>query len=120
VASPLFAGVLALVNDARLSNGRGPVGFVNPALYRLPVSANTGSNAPIIDVNAPKQPVGGLYGALGYDNFALFVTIDSDVDNSGKVIENVDTSLRSQRGYDNVTGLGTPSVPQLIQALGQH
>jgi len=42
------------------------------------------------------------------------------VDNSGKVIENVDTSLRSQRGYDNVTGLGAPRVPQLVEALGQH
>ena len=120
VASPLFAGVLALVNDSRLSNGRGPLGFVNPALYRLPVGANKASNEPIIDVNAPNKPIGGLYGALGYDDYALFVAIDSYVDNSGNVIENVDTSLRSQRGYDNVTGLGAPSVPQLIQALGQH
>jgi subtilase family serine protease len=120
VASPLFAGVVALVNDSRLSNGRGPIGFVNPALYRLPVGETTGSGRPIIDVNAPSKPVGGLYGALGYDNYAVFVGIDSYAESNGTVIENVDTSLRSQHGYDNVTGLGAPRVPQLIEALGQH
>jgi subtilase family serine protease len=119
VATPLFAGVLGLVNQSRFSQGRSPVGFANPALYRLRVGKTAGSGTPIVDVNAPSKPTGGIYGALGFDNFALFVAIDSYVDSNGKVIENVDTSLRSAPGYDNVTGLGSPSVPELIEALGQ-
>jgi subtilase family serine protease len=119
VATPLLAGVMGLVNQARFSQNLGPVGFANPALYRLPVGTSAGSGTPIVDVNAPSKPTGGLYGALGYDNYAVFVAIDSYEDSSGKVIENVDTSLHSSPGYDNVTGLGAPSVPELIEALGQ-
>jgi hypothetical protein len=33
------------------------------------------------------------------------------------LIEGADTSLRTTRGYDNVTGLGTPNVPALIDAF---
>lgn len=120
VATPLFAGVLGLVNQSRFAQRLAAVGFVNPALYRLPVGETAGSGTPIVDVNAPSTPTGGLYGQLGFDNFALFATIDSYVDSKGKVIENVDTSLRSAPGYDNVTGLGVPNVPGLIESLGKH
>ncbi len=119
VATPLLAGVLALVNESRFSQRLSSLGFVNPALYRLPVGETVGSSTPIVDVNAPSKPTGGLYGELGFDNFALFATIDSYLDSKDKVIENVDTSLRSAPGYDNVTGLGVPNVPELIDSLGK-
>ncbi|KAM5532589.1 hypothetical protein V8D89_013715 [Ganoderma adspersum] len=32
-AAPIFASMIAAVNDARISAGKGPVGFINPALY---------------------------------------------------------------------------------------
>jgi len=118
VASPLFAGVLALVDEHRFRRGKGPVGFVNPALYRLPIEAE-GSNAPIIDINAPSEPIGALEGILGCSQFVVFETMDSYPDSNGNVIENVDSSLRSALGYDNVTGLGAPNIPALIDALGK-
>eukprot|EP01099_Mayorella_cantabrigiensis_P004343 TRINITY_DN325_c0_g1_i3.p1 TRINITY_DN325_c0_g1~~TRINITY_DN325_c0_g1_i3.p1 ORF type:complete len:577 (+),score=119.98 TRINITY_DN325_c0_g1_i3:87-1817(+) len=34
-AAPVVAGILTLVNSARLVKGKPPVGFVNPALYQL-------------------------------------------------------------------------------------
>jgi hypothetical protein len=37
---------------------------------------------------------------------------------NGGVIEGADTSLRTTNGYDNVTGLGTPILPDLVAALG--
>lgn len=117
VASPTFAGVLALVNEHRFSQGQGAIGFLNPALYKLNVGEDPGSGAPIIDVNAPSEPIAGLYGFLSFDNFVGIATIDSYPTSSGKIIENVDTSLRSAPGYDNVTGLGVPSVPEFIEAL---
>ncbi|KAF5388189.1 hypothetical protein D9615_000690 [Tricholomella constricta] len=32
-SSPTFAGIVALLNDVRLSNGQPPLGFLNPLLY---------------------------------------------------------------------------------------
>jgi len=34
LASPLFASVLTLLNEERAAIGKGPIGFVNPVLYR--------------------------------------------------------------------------------------
>jgi len=33
-AAPTFSGVVALLNDLRLQNGKGPLGFLNPLLVR--------------------------------------------------------------------------------------
>lgn len=35
-SSPTFASVLTLINEARYNVGKGPVGFVNPAMYANP------------------------------------------------------------------------------------
>jgi subtilase family serine protease len=116
LATPLFAGVLALVNERRFSEGLSAVGFVNPALYALHVGG-TGANAPIVDVNAPSEPIGVLVFYPGF-SFYGFATLDSNPTSNGNIVENVDSSLRSVPGYDNVTGLGAPWVPALLQALG--
>jgi len=84
--------------------------------HRLPVGAE-GSDAPIIDVNAPSHPIGALIGIFGYNDIAGFVTVDSYPDNNGNVIENVDSSLRSAPGYDNVTGRGSPRGWELANSL---
>jgi subtilase family serine protease len=117
LATPLLAGMLALVNEARFAHHRFPVGFVNPALYQLPVGQHWHDDAPIIDVNAPRHPTGGLIGLADFSDFAGFAAIDSNLDANGNVIENADTSLLSAPGYDPVTGLGVPNVPALIRAL---
>jgi subtilase family serine protease len=116
LATPTFAGVLALVNERRFSQGLSAVGFVNPALYGLQVGA-AGSNTPIVDVNAPSEPIGVLVFYPGF-SFYGFATLDSYPTSNGNIVENVDSSLRSAPGYDNVTGLGVPWVPALLQALG--
>ena len=40
VASPLFAGVMAVIDSARLSTGKPFIGFANPTLYKLSVGSN--------------------------------------------------------------------------------
>ena len=54
-AAPRWAGFLALVNQQSVANGKGTVGFINPALYNLGVSSSysgafhditSGSNPP--------------------------------------------------------------------------
>jgi subtilase family serine protease len=120
LATPLFAGVLALVNEARFAHGEGPVGFVNPALYRLRVGKHWDEPTPIIDVNAPTHPLGGLSGFQGINNLIGIGAVDSNLNSSGQVVENVDTTLRSRPGYDSATGLGAPNVPPLIRALSRE
>ncbi|MEE6520340.1 hypothetical protein FKM82_018178, partial [Ascaphus truei] len=41
-STPVFGGVLALINDRRITKGLSPLGFLNPALYLL---QGNGSNA---------------------------------------------------------------------------
>jgi subtilase family serine protease len=113
LASPLFAGVLALADQARATNGLGTIGFVNPALY----TARTG----LVDVKAPTTATAVLRNVeVDPTTFLTTLRTINSVPSSalGGVIEGADTSLRTTDGYDNVTGLGTPMVPGLVAALG--
>ncbi len=119
LSSPLFAGVLALVNQARFSHHKGPVGFVNPALYAMLVGSPGDTLSPIVDVLAPEHPTAVLRTYLGNPHKVRVVTMNSvpSATDPDEVIEGADTSFRTTPGYDNVTGLGTPYVPALIEAL---
>jgi subtilase family serine protease len=69
-AAPRWAGFLALVNQQSVANGRGTVGFINPALYNLGVSAS-GSSV-FHDITSGSNPPsagdgGGFYAVSGYD-----------------------------------------------------
>ncbi|HEY3913852.1 MAG TPA: S53 family peptidase, partial [Verrucomicrobiae bacterium] len=69
LATPLWAGFMAMVNQQAAANGQAPIGFANPALYAIAKSANyescfhdvtTGNN---INPNSP----GKYKAAAGYD-----------------------------------------------------
>lgn len=123
LSSPLFAGVLALVNQARFESHKGSVGFANPALYQLGHRGDDSESAPIVDVKKPSSPTAVLRGYLGTPGKLRVVTMNSvpnanyvpGEDDQPKVIEGADTSYLTTRGYDEVTGLGTPNVPALIR-----
>jgi subtilase family serine protease len=101
LSSPLLAGYMAIADQA----AGFAHGFVNPRIYAL---AGTGA---IADVTSPgsqlaavrRDYVNGVNGAKGYT-----VSLRSI---------NLDSSLRTTPGYDNVTGLGVPNGAALIQAL---
>jgi len=116
LSSPLFAGVLARVNQARFAIGGPAVGFVNPALYMLAGVGGTGTGAPIVDVKPPSAPTAVLRGYVS-DLHKLRVVTMNSTSNGTKVVEGTDTSYRTTSGYDEVTGLGTPWLPALIDAL---
>ena len=77
LSAPVFAGVVALVNQARAANGKGPIGVLGPVLYPL-----HGSDA-FTDITSGTN---GAYSA--------------------------------GPGYDLCTGLGSPNITNLINALG--
>jgi subtilase family serine protease len=93
LASPLMAGIMALADQAKGS----PHGFANPALYAL-----AGSSA-FHDVTSPAATVATV--RADYAN---------SVDASAGILYSLRTfnqtlSLKTTAGYDDVTGLGTPT-----------
>lgn len=62
LASPLFAGTLALVDQLRHANGLGDLGPANPRLYGLAVGTPGSTTTPLVDVQAPAAPTSMLRG----------------------------------------------------------
>ena len=101
LASPLFAGIMALADQAAGFHH----GFANPALY-----AAAGGGA-FRDVT----PSGGNLAVVRND-------FNNSVDDSAGVTTTLrsldhDSSLATAVGYDNVTGLGSPDGGSFMAAL---
>ena len=104
LSSPLFAGFMALA-DQRAGFAHG---FVNPALY-----ATYGSHA-LRDIRPSRVRIAmvrrdfanGVNGAKG------IITTLRTVGPAG--------SLRTHRGYDNLTGLGSPRGGAMLRALARR
>ena len=81
-----MAGVLALINAARLERGQSPLGFANPWLYTIStLSGGKGFNR-VVGVSNGYPP---LPAAAGGKNGSL--------------------------GWDPITGLGSPNVEELLK-----
>ncbi|KAJ7498508.1 tripeptidyl peptidase A [Mycena latifolia] len=75
-SAPVVAGLITLLNDARLAAGRRPLGFLNPLLYKrgvhafndIVVGSNPGCGTPGFNATKGWDPVTGLgtpdFGAL--------------------------------------------------------
>ncbi|KZT33755.1 subtilisin-like protein [Sistotremastrum suecicum HHB10207 ss-3] len=61
-ASPAFAGIISLVNDARLSKGMSSLGFLNPLIYASPSAFND-----IISGHNPGCGTPGFNASVGWD-----------------------------------------------------
>jgi subtilase family serine protease len=137
LASPLMAGVIAVVNSKRLAAGEPVVGFANPWLYSVG-SENNGVNfKDAINQNiAPQEPVSLLRGYQTDLNEVRVITVNSvpfvitpapyALEVCGLPIclgvnDVFNFTSRSKAaipptpaGYNDVTGLGVPWVPKLI------
>ncbi len=100
VSSPVFAGAVATMID---KNGGARLGFLNPALYKLGKRAI--------------RPVGRARRAVAvFRRYANGENAD-DGYKSGLITGGVYNTLRVRRGYDDVTGLGSPNIPPLARGL---
>lgn len=137
LASPLMAGVIAVMNSKRIATGEPLVGFANPMLYGIG-SQNTGSSFKdaINQIIAPTEPVAMLRGYKSAPTELRVVTVSSVpflIVSAPYAIEVCGlplclgindvwnyTSLSpaavppTPAGYNDVTGLGVPWVPRLI------
>lgn len=93
LAAPVFAGIVALINQNRGSNG--PIGFLNPWLYE--VGENTQWQA--------FHDLSGAYSNILW-NGSSYTTYSNS---NGEYTE--------LPGYDLCTGLGTPNIANLASAL---
>ncbi|HEY1710382.1 MAG TPA: S53 family peptidase [Rhizomicrobium sp.] len=118
LASPLFAGVLAIVTQQRFANSLPALGFVNPRLYGITPGVPSSKSA-ITDVVAPNN-LTTMVRPVNF-NTPFTPTVSLRTANSVPGREGADDlSLNTTTGYDNVTGLGTPWVPALLTALGTN
>jgi len=83
-ATPIIAGVITLLNDARLRQGKKQLGFLNPMLYRA-VTAKPGS-----------------YNVINAGN------------NKGTIGTTCEYGYGCWNGWSPVTGLGSPVYSQLL------
>jgi subtilase family serine protease len=124
LATPLFAGIMADVDQARAAAGHGPAGLASQYLYNLPAGAvrDVLSPAPTAtDVTPPTlSPL-----TFGHPNSSAAAGPDSTAlwygsFHSGSLFDagfNSDTSLDTAPGWDDVTGVGSPVAPQFVAAL---
>ena len=108
LASPLFAGIMALVDQQRAANGLAPAGLASQYLYNLPGGA-------VRDVSNPPSGVGNADGDA--NSFSLYYGSRY----SGSFFNptfNQDSSLATGSGWDDVTGVGSPNAPGFVAALG--
>lgn len=92
-AAPTFAGIVGLLNDARLRAGKPTLGFLNPFLYSRGYKA-------LNDITG-----GSFYGCGGIDP-------QSDEEVAGALII-PGAHWNATEGWDPVTGLGTPDFQKL-------
>jgi subtilase family serine protease len=131
LSTPMFSGVWAIANQAAAANGQGVLGQAAPLLYQLSGSA-------IIDVNVPASAtthnvVGTIFNPpnppqhLSADFLAapqpptkqyISALFNSPTSTRWDVFTfGTDSSLSTNPGWDNVTGLGTPNGSDFIQAV---
>jgi len=118
LATPLFAGVLARLDEARAAAGRPAGGFVNPLLYSLKLGEHGLVGSALNDVKAPAAPTAALldYRFLGLGIFVVPVDSEPSAQCRKGVCEGLDNFFHYTRpGYDDVTGLGVPWVPLLVE-----
>lgn len=66
-SAPIFAGIVTLLNEARIAAGKGPLGFLNPTLYANPdafnditIGSNPGCGTDGFNATPGWDPVTGL------------------------------------------------------------
>ncbi|KAF7587483.1 polynucleotide 3'-phosphatase [Aspergillus hancockii] len=93
-SAPAFSAIIALLNDARLRAGKPTLGFLNPWLYK-------GGRKGLNDIVH-----GGSTGCDGKSRFG-------GASDGGPVVPYA--SWNATKGWDPVTGLGTPDFAKLVK-----
>ena len=91
ISAPLFAGIVSLLNNARLTAGKPPLGMLGPFLYSS-YEEDPGAFHDIVEGSTLPTPGVGGY-CVGY---------------------------AAQKGWDPTSGLGSPRFPRLLTKAMRH
>jgi len=105
ISSPMVAGMVAAAQQGQSH----AFGFLNPVLYKLPSSAF--SDPLPLTGSSPAA----WRGALCSENYCGFPSLSTSDDQSFNMFGY--TGQVTLKGYDNMTGLGTPNGQSFITAL---
>jgi subtilase family serine protease len=113
-ASPQTAGLVALANAARESAGKGPIGFLDPILYRAGVGASDYTDVvPRHYGSAPKIFDGSEIFPSG--TVRVMKSVGDLRDN--QIWEVPIAGWPTTGGYDATTGWGAPQATKFVAAL---
>ena len=128
LSSPLMAGTVAVLNQARLARGKAVVGFANPLFYSIGMGTATNYKAGALNaITPPTTATAVLRGYAADLNEVRVVTINSVPTLiitapfalqvcSAKICEGLDDVFNyTSPGYNDVTGLGVPYLPNLVK-----
>lgn len=114
-ATPLWAGLTALMNEQSLAGGSAPVGFINPAIYAIGESAEYGGSFHDITTGNdtwPRSP-NDFYAVDGYDLCTGWGTPN------GQALINAVTGLPGSQGNPPPTNGSSPVANALMTNVWQ-
>jgi subtilase family serine protease len=118
LSSPLFAGLMAVVNQERAENSLPPLGFANPAIY----GAYAQDNGSFHDVQGTS--IGGYGWVFRNDFYNTLNANDTDptiapngVITSRRMLGYTGQFIQTGPGYDDMTGVGSPDGPTFLNTL---
>jgi len=101
LACPLMAGIVAVADDLDHVHH----GFINPVIYQI--TSHTGSINDVKHVDAAVERV----------DFANSENADDGLLVSARTLDYGDLTIHTTRGYDNVTGVGSPGGRSFLKLL---
>jgi subtilase family serine protease len=112
LASPLLAGVIAVVDGLQTASGGSSVGFINPTIYRLVRSPGGISDVLPGGKQAQLRVDHAIFVTGGKGSITSFrqLTYEGPItycDGAGNCATR-DNTLSTAKGYDSMTGLGAP------------
>ena len=114
LSSPLMAGMFAVAQQIRGLNN--PIGFANPLLYKGGMSAAAFNDIQHVAAAPPGILRADYVNSENATNGILYSVRTLDFHTSSKVVQSpafptgdYDASIFTRSGYDDVTGLGTPT-----------
>ncbi|MER6158683.1 S53 family peptidase [Streptomyces sp. NPDC001868] len=106
LAAPVVAGVQALAQEA---HGGRPLGFANPAIYARYAASSFSAYGPTVFHDVTDDPTGAGAGlAVARVDFVNGHDPGDGLATSVRTL-GADSSLHAVRGYDDVTGVGSPT-----------
>ena len=114
LASPIFASVLTLINEELALVGKGPVGFVNPALYERECSCQfmLFSHQQLILLSDP-EVLNDITNGSNPNCGKYCLPHRRRLDVADKKLGS--EGFKTAKGWDPVTGLGTPNYPKMLE-----